>query len=346
MKAAVVEQPGKLVVREAPDLSPDPYQSLVRIEACCICNGTDRKVVDGTFPDITARDYPGILGHESVGTVVEVGSRVSKYRVGDRVLRPRAQYPDQEIKVWWGGFAEYGLVTDGDAYTADNPGCTHTDWAAPSQQILSPHIETGPATMFVTLKETLSWMHKLDVGAHTTLLVFGTGPVALSFCELAKALGSPLVAVVGRRDEALARARDFGADEVINSMREDVGQKARSLTSGHGFDRAIEAIGLPELVKYAPAVLKFGGRFGLYGVESAAEDQAIPQMMVPCGGDWSLWQMWPAEHTSHKEVLDMVECDKIDPAKFITHHLPLSEIEKGFELIGNRHALKVVIDIQ
>lgn len=345
MKAAVIEQRGRLVVREVPDPVPDAYQALVKIDACCICNSTDRKLIEGKFPGMTAASYPAVLGHESVGTVVQVGDKVRRLRVRDRVFRPRTQYGPGVLNVCWGGFAEYGLATDADAFAADNGGAGHRDFSASAQQIVPPELEPDEATILITLKETLSWLRKFEVGPNTSVLVFGAGPVGLAFCELAKLIGSTFVAVVGRRDEALACAKEFGADGVINSTNEDVGAKARELTGGKGFDRAIDGIGLSSLLDYAPAVLASGGRFGIYGVEDAEQGQSSGRISVPARGEWSLTQIYAAEHLAQQEITDLVRAGRLRPARYITHRLPLERINEGFELIQSKAAVKVVIEM-
>ena len=75
MKAAVVTRPGRLELLDVPDPRPDDYQVRVRTLAVGLC-GTDRHIVDGTF---YRKDYPAILGHESLGQVVEVGRAVRSF---------------------------------------------------------------------------------------------------------------------------------------------------------------------------------------------------------------------------------------------------------------------------
>ena len=82
------------------------------MEACAICNSTDHKLMAGEFFSGT---FPMLLGHESVGRVVQVGERVRSFRVGDRVLRSTLRdghvpYPGGRSR--WGGFVEKAIVTD------------------------------------------------------------------------------------------------------------------------------------------------------------------------------------------------------------------------------------------
>lgn len=343
MKAAVIEKPGELLVREVPEPVCGPYQALVRIEACSICNGTDWKLIRGEFPGMDEQSYPAVLGHESVGTVIEIGSRVKNYRVGDRVLRCRTMYDPAVLNVCWGGFAQYGLVTDDEAFFADNPGQFHGDWSAPAQQIVPQEMEAANATILVTLKEVLSWLRKFEVGPDTSVLVFGSGPVGLAFCEVAKLIGSPLVAMAGRNDKALSRGSEFGVDAVINISSDDVPKKARELTGGKGFDRAIDAAGAWSLLEYAPSVLAFGGRFGLYGIENAGPGQEVRSIDVPSGWEWSLWQIGACEQAAHEEALEMISSGRLKPDHYITHTIALDGIMNGFELVRRREALKVVV---
>lgn len=75
MKAYVVEKPGQTAYRDVSQPKPGPYEALVKIELCVICNTTDRMIIDGSFPAPAL--YPCVLGHESIGTVVEVGDKAS-----------------------------------------------------------------------------------------------------------------------------------------------------------------------------------------------------------------------------------------------------------------------------
>src|SRR5512141_2114201 len=85
MKAAVVERPGVLVIKEVPEPVPGEYDLLVKVRTASICNATDNHILNGTFQgghDV----YPQILGHEVHGEVVALGSRVKDVALGKRVV--------------------------------------------------------------------------------------------------------------------------------------------------------------------------------------------------------------------------------------------------------------------
>ncbi|HET7560751.1 MAG TPA: alcohol dehydrogenase catalytic domain-containing protein, partial [Limnochordia bacterium] len=181
MRAAIVEAPDRLRVRhDVPMPRPGRFQALVRIECCATCNGTDDKLIHGGM----ALEYPAILGHESVGTVTELGPDVTGFAPGERVLRPTAVYPGGRLGPYrsgWGGYAEWGLVTDLSAAAAAGEDAPAGRGYARYQQKVPAGISTPDAAMAITLKETLSWSRHLGVGAGSEVLIVGDGPVGLAF---------------------------------------------------------------------------------------------------------------------------------------------------------------------
>ena len=84
MITVAVQKPNLLEIVKIPEPTPGPYEARIRSEAACLCNMTDRKLVEGHFPGV--EDYPLLLGHETVGVVDAVGEKVRSFKVGDRVI--------------------------------------------------------------------------------------------------------------------------------------------------------------------------------------------------------------------------------------------------------------------
>src|SRR5687767_5310195 len=108
MRAVVVPAPGQIEVVDVPVPRYGEHEALVEILTCSICSGTDTHIVHDQFP---WRAYPCVLGHESIGRVVECGSAVRNLKPGDLVLRPSAVRPGEQLGSYnsmFGGFAEYG----------------------------------------------------------------------------------------------------------------------------------------------------------------------------------------------------------------------------------------------
>ena len=187
MKAAIVETPGVLNVREVPDPKPGVYDSICRNLYGATCSGTDLHIIHGRFPGRV--DYPTVLGHETVGRVVDVGPRVRHLQVGDLVTRSGTNsLSEPGLSSTWGGFAEYGIVTDHWAMKDD--GLDDVMWKSHvAQQIVPPDVEPAMATMLITWRETLSYVKRMGVSHGATVLLMGSGGVGLSFCGTLYASG-------------------------------------------------------------------------------------------------------------------------------------------------------------
>ena len=335
MKAVVVQKPGTLKVADVPDVKIDDYQALVRTLACSICNGTDRKILRGTIPFFGPEGYPGILGHESVGRVVKIGDKVTGFKEGDLVFRPIADVAGYYC--CWGGFAEFGAVTDHKALEAD--GAQPADGAHhPGQQVIPGEANVLEATVCITLKEILSYLRALEVRPGRSLLVLGYGPVGLSCAYLAKILGLHPIIVAGRREEALRTAVSFGADEVINTATDSVGEKVKAIAPD-GVDFIIDAVGKAELLKEAAASLHPAGKIGLYAIADRGDER------LDRDGDKRIAGVGPDESKAHDEIMHLWASGRIQPDKFLTHVLPLSDIAAGFDLIDQKQAIKVTMNI-
>ena len=337
MLAAVAEQPGVLAVREVPVPVIDETECLVEILACGLCNSTDRKLLDGHFRYRGPEVYPGILGHEAVGRVIECGSAVTSFRVGDLVLRPGASYPKGEgPSSLFGGLAQFGKVKD--------PALG----GSRMYQIVPPEIDPVDATMLVTLKETLSWLQRWGVPPGQSVAVLGTGPVGLSFAFFAKLLGCHPVIVVGRRDEPLQRALQLGVDGIVNTSTDDPAAVVRALTGGKGADRVIEAIGSDEALQLGLSLLSPQGRLGVYGIASTREPGDMERRTLDLGlarNEWAIEFLGPQEWTPHEQTLWLVKQGIVKLGDWYTHTVPLAETQRGFDLLESKAAFKVVVQM-
>ena len=338
MRAVIVGKvPGTVFIDDVAVPEPNDYQALARTIACSICNGTDSKMIAHLLPYISEDEYPGILGHESVGRIVKVGQKVRNFKEGDFVLRSMAP-ATAPYNTLWGGLAEYGIIYDEDAMLLDMQPIT--DYGNRSyQQVLPPELDPCQATVIITLKETMSMLINMGIGKDQSILVLGTGPVGLAFADMARCRGAGPVIVAGRRREALDRAQDFGADETINMAEESIPAETKSILSGKGVDYIIDAIGKPDIVAQASKALAPNGRIGLYAVTDKDEKPPDFERKDAVSG------AAPREAIAHGLVLKLIAEGKIYLHKYITHVLPMGEIKKAFDLIEKRQAIKIVIDL-
>jgi len=342
MKAAVTDGKGRVWIEDVPIPQPDEYQCLCRILACATCTGTDTKHIFDKLP--WEQQYPGLLGHESIGRVVECGPGVRNFKEGDLVLRPAVAYPGETFAGFssmWGGFAEYGLVTDAAAFRNDHPDATLNNYVRfqlPVPEI--PGVTPADWTMIITLKECAGYVHSIGCGFRSSLLILGAGPVAMAMCRHAKIFGAWPVIVAARRDEPLARIRDvIGADFVINCTRDDVAQRVREITSG-GVDFIIDTTGAPEFVAQSIPALNEHGRAAGYATypRGQALNQLVPNDRIISGQT--------GEDIAHQYLIDCVRLGLVHLRDFYSHVLPLDDIARGFEMIWSKEAFKIVFDTE
>ena len=148
MKALIVERPGKLAVREIPEPPMGEYEVRCRMLYGATCTGTALHVIDGTFAEHV--DYPSVIGHESIGEVIEAGAKVRNFKLGDLITRvgTRAQ-ADGSVKLSWGGMCEYGLAVDHRAARLDGVDLSVFSLRE-AFQLLNVELKSGFQTLDIT----------------------------------------------------------------------------------------------------------------------------------------------------------------------------------------------------
>jgi len=175
MKAAVVVEPGKLEIWEIEIPQMGDYDALVEILYGATCNGTDKNYIYGRH--IREVKYPMLLGHESVGRVVEIGRKVKNFCIGDLVTDvgcpPTA---DGKISSRAGGFAEYGIVKD--VFEMKKSGIPREIWDKNrANRVLPSWFSPAASTIVTPYRETLSYLRRIGVKKGDRVLLLGSGCV-------------------------------------------------------------------------------------------------------------------------------------------------------------------------
>lgn len=338
MRGLVADGKGNVTLRyDIPVPSVSDYTAVVKTIACGICNGTDVKLMEGHLKDYDT--YPAVLGHESVGRVLETGKKVISYKQGDLVLRSGLDDMSPLYHSLWGSFGEYGRITDYRAMARD--GVAEADINDISQQVIPAEIDPVDGVMIITLKEVCAAVKRLGVGPGDCVAVSGCGPVGLALVKFCKLAGASFVALSGHHDERLEMARNLGADLALNSMRESFGEVLKKRLP-QKLDFYIDAVGRCGILSEALGLIKGDGVIGVYGI-GLEEDRGISWGKGPYNFKIHSVQ-WPVpeiEASVHDEVIRYIREGDIDLKDFVTHRLPIEEYEKGFELIKSRKCLKV-----
>jgi L-iditol 2-dehydrogenase len=329
MKAAIVESAGHVVVRELPAPMPGEYEAQCQMLFGTICAGTDNHLASGHPPFCYWIKPPFILGHESVGRVVSVGPKVRHYRVGDVITRVGSP-PVGGVNCGWGGFAEIGIATDWRAMQEDGL----TGWADKTvQQILPADIEPAVGTLFITWRETLSYLRRMGVRAGSSVLIFGSGGNGLAFAAHARNLGATRIAVVGSAARAAA-ATLAGATETHDYRRDDVWAGL-----ANGFDFVIDSVGKALNVQRGQQCLKAGGTLGIYGLDEAG------QLTLSPGKTFTFYNSGYDEAEAHDAVLGFYRQGKLNPAVWLDRRqvFALDDINAALNAVRTRALIKPLV---
>jgi threonine dehydrogenase-like Zn-dependent dehydrogenase len=333
MRAIVAVAPGSVSLIDLPIPAIGPYEALVKVEACGICNGTDIKLIDGEF---LPGPFPSAIGHESVGVVVKAGEKVRSFRLGDRVLRPLlydSHVPDGRST--WGGMSEYGIVIDAIAIRQDGAD-VQVHWAAPKQQVVPASISPAHAAAMITLKETLQVLRVFGVGNGKPVAILGTGPVAQAYCFFSKMLGASPVAVFGRRPVYANRFRALGADTYVTG--DDYPVLVRDRIARGGFGQVIEAVGSPEALKRCLELAGSTGQVRVYGIAPVSHSWNEVDL-----SDSRVQRMGAKEDQVHDEMLSLVAQEMVVLSDWVSHVMPVRDFVRGFEIVRSKQASKLVL---
>jgi L-iditol 2-dehydrogenase len=313
-RAAQLRQPGEVVLVER-ELTLAPDEVLVQGHLSGIC-GSDKAMYRGDIPP--QYTLPFFLGHESGGTVVDVGAKVREYRPGDRVM----------VFKWCHTFADY--------YTVPVAGL----------QPVPEGLDMDLACLGEPIGCAMYSALTCGVQLGDTVVVYGAGFAGQIIAQAVKRKGAYRVVVIDMAGCKLDLAKRLGSDVVVDARQQDPVAAVLDLTAGRGADVVVEAAGSEQSMNQATAMLKHNGVLALYSW--------ITQPITLNIGRWhddgfdirttclvhhtpqerSLWTPW---------ALRPVIQGLVDPRPLITHEFPLARIADAFEAAAAPDAVKVLV---
>lgn len=363
MKAAFLytDRARHMGIEDVPRPSCGPNDVLVKVKACAIC-GTDGRMYEGT-KDVTKGFVPQIrgygedkfiIGHEIVGTVEEVGSRVRdpEYEMGNKVVlvtsvgcgkkgcracgegkhnmcknnRPVGYY-------YPGGFAEYILVQD----------------AAVEQGAIIAVPEDCPVSdehlaMVEPLSCVINGQEYLKIKEEEYVTVVGAGPIGLMHCLLARTKGARII-LAERSLPRLARAKEFGFEHSIATPDTDLVGAVLDLTNGEGTDVGIVACSVKEIAEHLSKAMAMRGRLSLF----AGFPKENPILRFDGNNihyrEISIHGAFASDRAQFEEALKLVVDREVPVDRLVTHTFPLGKIVEAMERTLNKDegALRVVV---
>jgi len=343
MKALTYRGPGKRAWEDRPKPQIQaPTDAVVRVTTTTIC-GTDLHILKGDLPTV---ESGRILGHEGVGVIESVGSEVTAFKRGDRVIIScvtscgrckfcrRSMYSHCLTGGWILGYQIDGTQ-------AEYVRIPHADT---SLYALAPGLDEEVGTMISDILPTGHECGVLNgqVKPGDVVAIVGAGPVGLAALLTAKLYSPAELIMIDVDDHRLEVARSFGATNVVNSADGKAVERIMVLTKQAGVDVAIEAVGVPATFDICQSIIAPGGRIANVGVHGKPVELHLERL-------WSYnitITTRLVDTVSTPMLLGVVQAGRLDAKKLVSHRFALSDIMKAYDTFGNaakEHALKVLL---
>jgi 2-desacetyl-2-hydroxyethyl bacteriochlorophyllide A dehydrogenase len=349
MKAVVAYAPGDYRLEEVAVPKIDDEEILVKVEACGICAG-DIKAFHGA-PSFWGGEgqppyikSPMIPGHEFIGEIVAIGSRVKGgFKVGDRVISEQI-VPCGECKFCKTG--RYWMCQKHDVYGfQNNVNGGMAEYMKFPKEAVNHHVPKDlPLEKAVLIEPYSCSKHAVDranIKNEDIVVLSGAGTLGLGMIGPAKLRNPEQLIVLDLKDERLDLAKKFGADITMNPKKENVVEKILEMTDGYGCDVYIEATGHPNSVVQGLQMIRKLGTFVEFSVFND-----------PVNVDWSIISDRKeldvlGSHLGpycYETVIKWMEEGKIPTEGVVTHKFKLEDWEKAFEIAEKgENSIKVVL---
>ncbi|WP_026351589.1 zinc-dependent alcohol dehydrogenase [Hymenobacter aerophilus] len=353
-----------------------PQDAIVKVLRTCIC-GSDLHLYNGNIPDTRVGST---FGHEFVGEIVEIGSEVTKVKVGDRVIIPF------NIACGECHFCRQGMF--GNCHESNTEatavgaifGYSHTAGGfdgGQAEYARVPYANVGPVIIpadmdlddAVLLTDVVPTGYQAAemAGIQTgdTVVVFGAGPIGIMAARCAWLFGAGRVIIIDKEEYRLDFARNYSYCEAYNF--EEIGDPVmfiKKITDWMGADCVIDAVGAEaagnalQTITGRKLLLQAGSATALHwainsvkkgGVVSIVGVYGPTDNLVPIGNAMNKGLTIRGNQTSVKRLLprliDHVQNGVLNPKGLITHRMPLEEVADGYRMFANKldNCIKTVL---
>jgi threonine dehydrogenase-like Zn-dependent dehydrogenase len=340
MRGVVFHGERELELMNFPDPTPGQGEVVIEMKASGMC-GSDlhqyrRAKAGGSTGGLAAPSEPTIAGHEPCGIVAAIGPGVNPAlaKIGQRVMvhhyagctvcnHCRSGWSqlcqEQPVLVYGnnahGGHAQYLKV----------PAFTLVPLLDELSFTTGAAISCGTGTAWGALR-------RIRLSGNDTIAIFGQGPVGLSATQLAKAMGARVIAL-DVSEERLERAREFGADEVVNPRSNDPVGAIKDLTHGYGAEFTLDTSSQPEGRISAVRATKVWGTTCFVGERNDVTIDVSPDMLrkqLTIVASWTFSQMGQAE------CAQFVADRGVDVEALFTHSWKLDQAEEAYKLFDTQ----------
>jgi L-iditol 2-dehydrogenase len=330
MKAAVLLSPERIVFEESalPPLKDEDVH--IHPEYAGIC-GTDISIYQGHRPVA----YPFILGHEVLGRVTAIGSKVTELRVGQRVI-VEPNYPCGSCVLCLKGRGS--VCSQKGSMGVNLPGCFSELFSAPAEFVwpVPDTILDRDAVTIEPLTVSLHGLRQSGVQRGDTVAVLGCGVVGLLLIHAAAAMGVRVIAH-DRYADKQELARGMGAEIIAQ------GEDAAQLWQKENVIAVFECAGVSATVELALRAAPRASTVILLGISSAPAS-FVPMRLVREGINIHTSMIY--DHpTDFAQAIDLVAAGSLHPSRVVTHTFPFASLTQALKLAGTGQAGKILIEM-
>jgi L-iditol 2-dehydrogenase len=345
MRAGVYREKGIVRVEQVPVPEVGPGEVLIKVAACGIC-GTDIKKIFQRYVE-----PPQILGHELAGTVVAVGSGVTKWKPGDRVMSfhhtpcGACFYCQRRLFSQCRQYKTTGLTA---GFTPNGGGFAEfvkaKPWVAERGIVGIPDaVSFEQATFIEPINTIAKAVQKARVAKGETVLILGCGPIGLQLLMVANLEGAMLY-TSDPMPERRAKSLTLGSIEAFDPTSGKLVEEIKVRTDGRGADAVLVAVAHPSVVQEALAAARPGGRILLFAANDPVTKIEFPAAAVGID-EKEILGSYSAAVDIQEAAAELVLLRKLPVMEIVTHRFPLDRIQEGLELAARPTAdsLKILI---
>lgn len=335
----VAAEPGGLSLDEISVPVPGPGEVCVEVAYAGIC-GTDLHIYNWV-PFMRFARLPVVLGHELSGRVVELGSGVSRLKVGDRVAA------DSHIPCWqcYACLNEAPHVCQNTRYPGVHIDGAFARYVVLPQEILWVLDEDVDLVTGAMMEPFGIAVHAAAIGSGVSgqnVIISGCGPIGMMNLIVARAMGAANVIALDVNPGRLSQAMTMGADLAIDPSNTEAVEQVRELTRGAGADVVLEYSGAGTALELAGTLVAYGGEVRLLAVPESgtAPDFSkwiLKGLTIRALHGRRLYSTWLL-------ATRLLSEKKVDLAPVLSAILPLDEAETGFRDALAGTVLKVLVE--
>jgi threonine dehydrogenase-like Zn-dependent dehydrogenase len=312
----------QLEIRDIDEVAPQPDEVKLKVAACGIC-GSELESYKNKSP---RRPPPLVMGHEFCGTIAEMGSAVTDWRVGARVVSNSLVPCGKCVRCERG---DTHLCAHRQIFGMHRPGA-FAEYVNVPARCLIPWPENLPAEAAALAEPMANGIHVVRVSKHLPVnvaLVIGAGPIGL-FCQQAlQVLRGAKVYVADLSPERLAVAKKLGAVRVINPREEDVTKIILEATGGEGADLSVDAVGSGLTKRTSLDAIRAGGATVWIGLHENSMTFDSYNITLP---EKQVLGTYAATIEELQQALDLMSAGKVDALSWV-QRFPLTDGVTAFQ---------------